>query len=319
MLAPDSCRNCPIRLLQRCWRILIILPLAISVIVLNVETFAEETNGKSASPSVQTKAAPVNSKPAQSADNAAEKRSETPSSNTDSAKTSKKAPAANDANDKDEAPDPAEMLNVIRKNYAKKTGADNLKDDLIISQSSFSIFLNRKKIRDVTENILNHWCLSSFEDDFNLTRIEFEAVDLKQSEIDLESDIESQLLLYDDDCPMVNSSDVSRTLNSFINFPLPKSFVDFLTDFYEENSVVDAPTFIPESISLSSILVLFIGLLGFSLLGYTIYRIVVWAFMLDQNWEYDLQKGRNEDVVAPVSMDAFREYYFQTGVDNKKK
>ena len=65
-------------------------------------------------------------------------------------------------------------------------------------------------------------------------------------------------------------------------------------------------------------MVLFLALLGFSILGYVIYRIIVWLFLLDQNKDYNLDDRKEEDVVAPVDMDAFSAYYFQKTSDDKR-
>lgn len=321
MFAPESCRNQPIRFLQRSWFNIIVLLLGFVFIssVLSYETHAQEATPGPSSDVSETQPS-VNNNPTEPSENAAAKRPVTTNNDTDAAKDpDKKAPSADDSEDEEKTHDPAEILSEIRKNFAKKNGLDKKNDDLILSQSSAFIFLNRKKIRDVTESILDHWCLSSFEDDFNLTRIEFEAV-VVPLVIDLDSDFDARLSLRNNDNPMLKNSEVEIALSKFTNFHIPESVMEFIKENLDNDEIAseDPSVYLPETFSNSSYMVLFLALLGFSILGYVIYRIIVWLFLLDQNKDFNLDDRKEEDVVAPVDMDAFSAYYFQKPSEDKR-
>ena len=318
MFAPESCRNESIRFFQRCWCVTVILSLITALIAYNVETFAEEANSKSDLSALQTQTSVKDSAADSSSKKTEAYSTETDRKDAEAVKSSdKKAPSADDDGDEDKSLDSAEMLDLIRKSYAKKNGADNSKDNLIVSQSSACIFLNRKKIRDVSDNILDHWYLSSFEDDFNLTRIEFDAVVVNPLVIDLDIDIESRLSLKDNDSPIINNTEALQKFNAFINFPIPESVMNYIKENSEDIVDKKPSRLVPETLSSYNYVVLFLAILGLSILGYVIYKLVVWAFLLDQNPDYDLQKGNDEDVVAPVNMDAFSAYIFQEPAEKK--
>ena len=304
MFAPDSCRSQRIRFLQLGWFVIFFLPLIIALSSFNAETFAKETKPESAPDAVETETS-VKS-PAENA-----QKDDAAATNSD-----KKSTVSDDSEEK--TVDAAEMLKTIRKSRAKKSGAANANDDLILSQSSGYIFLNRKKTRDVTDNILDYWYLSSFDDDFNLTLIVFEAISVKPLTINLDPDIEARLSLKPSDNSLMNSSEAARTLNPYINFPIPESVMVYVNENSEETVGEGSSSFLPEVFSTSNYVVLILALLGFSILGYVIYRIVVWAFMLDQNREYDTQKGKNEEVVAPIDMNAYSAYFYQITPEEKR-
>lgn len=320
MFAPKFCCNQQIRFLQRFRRVLFILLLSIVSIAFNVETFADNAYSQSAPAESQTRAIAANDNPADVSEDAAVSRSESPSEKDAKAanNSDKNSTAANDAADEEESVDALEMLNVIRKSYAQKLGIDNLNDDLILSQSSAYIFLSQKKIRDVANNILDYWYLSFFEDDFNLTLIAFNAVVINPLVIDLDSDIGFRLSLKNFDNSLVNCSETAGTFNAFINFPIPESVMEYIKENSEEIVDVTTTVLLPETFSSYNYVVLFLAILGFSILGYVIYRIVVWAFMLDQNPDYDIQNGRDDDVVAPVNMDVYNDYFYQLTPKDKR-
>lgn len=304
MFASDSCRSQRIRCLQLGWFVIFFLPLIIAFSSFNAQTLAEETKPKSEPGAVQTESTVKH--PAANAQKDAA-----------AAKDSEKKSTASDASE-EKTVDAAEMLKAIRKSRAKKSGAANANDDLILSQSSGYLFLNRKRVRDVTDNILDHWYLSSFEDDLNLTLIVFEAVTIKPLTINLDPDIDARLSLQRNDYPLMNFSETARTLNPYINFPIPESVMVYINENSEETVSENASSFLPEMFSTYSYVVLILALLGFSILGYVIYRIVVWAFMLDQNREYDMQKGKDEEVVAPIDMNAYSAYFYQINPEEKR-
>ena len=318
MFTPESCRNQPIRFLQRGWFTILFLSLITAFSSLNVEAFAEDAIAASAPIDSQTKSIPKD-KPDQSA-NAENQRSKTSTKkNADAANDSdKKAADANSESNEDATVNSAKMLNAIRKSYAKKSGADKSNDDLILSQSSAYIFLNRKKTRDIVENNLNYWYLSSFEDDFNLMRFVFDAIAVNPLVIDLGSDNELQLSLMDNDNSLMNYSETERALNAFINFPIPESVMKFISENSDDIVYKKPSRLVPESLSSYNYVVLFLLILGMSILGYAIYRIVVWAFLLDQNPDYDLQNRTEEDIVTPVNMDAYSAYFYQTHPEDKR-
>lgn len=303
MFAPDSCRNQLIRFLQCGWFVTIFLLPIIAFSFFNAAAFAEESKSTSAPGSVQAKSAVKRS------DSSAPKAADA-GTNSD-----KKTTVSDDSEGK--TVDAAEMLKAMRKSYEAKNGVDNSNDDLILSQSSGYVFLNRKKVRDVADNILDHWFLSSFEDDFNLTLIVFDAISVKPLSIELDSDIDARLSLKNNDNPLLSYSETARTLNPYINFPIPESVMVYVNENSEDIVDIDSSSLLPETFSSLFNVVLLLGLLGFSILGYVVYRIVVWAFVLDQNKEYDLQKGRNEEVVAPVDM--YKAYYYQMDIEDKEK
>ena len=282
---------------------MILLSLTIAFSSFNSAAFAEESKPKSAPGVVKTKSA------AERPDTSAQKAAD---SETDS---DKKSTVSDDSEEK--TVDAAEMLKTMRKSYEAKHGVDKSNDDLILSQSSGYVFLNRKRVRDVSNNILDYWFLSSFEDDFNLTLIAFDAISVKPLSIELDSDIESRLSLKNYDNPLLSYSETVRTLNPYINFPIPESVMVYVNENSEDIVDIDSSSLLPETFSSLFNVVLLLGLLGFSILGYVIYRIVVWAFVLDQNPEYDLQKGRNEEVVTPVDM--YKAYYYQMDIEEKEK
>ena len=320
LFASKPCRNQPIRFLERFRLLPAIALFTIASIVFNAETIAEEANAKSAPSDLQIKAIEKD-KPS---DNSAKITAPTSETKTKTKKdveatkdSDKKTEASNSESDEENAVDAVEMLNFIRKYYEKKAGVDNLNDDLILSQSSGYIFLSRRKVRDVSNNILDYWLLSSFEDDLNLTYLVFEAISVKPLTIDLNSDIEARLSLNNYDNPIMSYSEATRKLNAFINFPIPESAMIFVNENSEEVVDISSPSFLQETFSTLNYFVLSLGLVGFSILGYIVYRIIVWAFMLDQNKEYDIQKRRDEDVVAPVDMNVYNSYFFQTPPDKE--
>lgn len=316
MFASDFCRNRHIRFLQRCRLLLVVLPLTIAFSALEVETFAEETKPKSASAAIQTEA--KNVKPVKTAENAEAQGGESPKTNkSNEAKSSQpKAAPADNGGEEDNAPNFAEILKHLRNSYAKKHGIDLLKNDLILSQSSGYIFLSRKRVRDVSDNILDHWYLSSFEDEFNLTLIEFESISVSPLSIDLNPDVNLRISLNKSNSSMLDNSEMARTLNPYINFPIPESVMVYIKENSEEVVSANESSFLPD-MSTSNYFVLFLAFFGFAILIYIIYRIIVWAFMLDQNPENDLQKGRNEEVVTPIDMNAYSAYFYQITPEDK--
>ena len=318
MFTPESCRNQPIRFLQRGWFAILFLPLIIAFSSLNVETFAEDANAASAPIDSQTKSIPKD-KPGKSANTVNQRSKTSTKKNADAANVSdKKAANANRKSNEDATVKAAKMLHAIRKSYAKKAGADKSNDNLILSQSSAYIFLNRKKTRDIVENNLNYWYLSSFEDDFNLPLIVFDSIAKNLVVIDLGSDNESQLSLMNNDNSLMNYSETERTLNAYINFPIPESVMEVISENSADIVYKSPSKLVPESLSSYNYVVLFLLILGLSILGYAIYRIVVWAFLLDQNPEYDLQHRRAEDVVTPINMDAYSAYFYNTNPEDKR-
>ncbi len=305
MFVPDSCRNQVTRFLQRGWFVIFFLSLAIAFSSFNAQTRAEEVKSTSAPGAVQTKST-VKSPEANA-------QKDTVAATDSDGKTT----ASDNKDSEEKTVDAAEMLKTIRKSYEAKKGVDKSHNESILAQSSGYIFLNRKKVRDVSNNILDHWYLSSFEDDFNLTRIVFETISVKPQAINLDSDVAARLSLITNDNSLINSSDAARTLNPYINFPIPESVMVYINENSEEIVSENASSYMPDMFSTYNYVVLFLALLGGALLGYVIYKIVVWAFILDQNPEYDLKKGRDEEVVAPVDMNAYSAYFYQITPEDK--
>ena len=286
MHAFEPCRHQQIRFFQRCWHVTVILLLTIAFASID-NAIAEEAKSESDSSVLQAEASVSDD----SANTAAKRPATTTKADSQAAADSDKNSSLADQNDdEDKTPDPVELLNAIRKSYLEKMGFDKLDDDLILSQSSAYIFLNRKKIRDVSNNILDYWFLSSFEDDFNLIRFEFESVVIKPVSINLDSDIESQLLLVNNDFPMLDKSEVSIVLSAYVNYPIPESVMEYLSENSEDVVDKNPSRLVPETLSSYNYVVLFLAILGLSILGYVIYRIIVWSFLLDQNPEYDIHK-----------------------------
>ena len=284
---------------------MIFLSLTIAFSSFNAVTFAEDAKPTSAPGAVQTKSAVK--RPDASAQKAAD-----PEKDSD-----KKTAVSEDKDSEEKTVDAAEMLKAMRKSYEAKHGVDSSNDVLILSQSSGYVFLNRKRVRDVVDNILDHWYLSSFEDDLDMTLLVFDAISVKPLSIDLGYDIDARLSLKNNDNPLLNYSEAARTLNPYINFPIPESALVYANENSEETESENASSYIPDMFSTFNYFVLSLALLGFAILGYVVYKIVVWAFVLDQNKEYDLQKGRNEEVVVPV--DAYSAYYYQMNIEDEKK
>ena len=157
MFAPKSCSNQQMRFLQRHWLILIFLPLAMAFFsfALFCETQGQDPGSTSVPPVMQSQP-DANDNSTGSKTNTTAKNSETAvPKEADASDDSDKQAAADDDANEDIAPDPAEILDIIRKSYAKRRGEDASQDALILSQSSSFIFLNRKKA--IQNYILIHY------------------------------------------------------------------------------------------------------------------------------------------------------------------
>lgn len=318
----ESCCKQLIRFLQRRWQLIVSLSLTIVItaFAFSATTFAQEDKTTTPAPTQQKRSviSPPKETSAKSP-KAAERPSSAPKNKTNAEAGSDKNAESADNADEDKPTDPAEILDVIRKSWAAKNKDDISNDDLILSQYTSFIFLNRKSVRDVSGNILDSWLLSSFEETLNLTLIDFSFIEIRPVKVNLDSDVVSQLSLENVELPVLDNLESPLTLTVYVSFPLPESVMEFVNEHSEEIVSSNAPTYLSETFSTFNYWVLLLAFLGFSILGYMIYRIVVWIFMLDQNREYDINYRKDEDVVVPLTMDAYNAYLYQsTPEDNQK-
>lgn len=222
--------------------------------------------------------------------------------------------------DSDESSDTADILYAIRKIYAEKFGMDKQTDDMILSQSSSYVFLSRKKVQDVENGILDNWLLSSFEDYLNLTLIKFYEINIPPIKINLDSDIAQRMPIYSaDDLMQYYSSDAPISVSCYTNFRIPETVLKYANENSDETDKSNDASSSPETMASLDYFVLFLGILGFSIFGYIVYRIVVWAFMIDQPSEPNSANDMGNNIVVPIDNDAFSSYYYQAGVEDREK
>lgn len=218
-----------------------------------------------------------------------------------------------------ESTDAADILYAIRNSYAEKAGVDLQIDNLIRSQSNSYVFLKRNKPQDSPNNLLDNWVLSSFEDNMNLTLIEFSFINIPAVNVNLDSDIARLFSFIGADNSLLNYTGYDLVMNCYVNFRIPESVMKYIDENIGEIMDVASDPAPPEKASTIDYFVLALAVLGFSLLGYIIYRIVVYAFLLDQNQNFEIRKPVDGDVVTPVNMDAFSEYLFSANYEDKNK
>ena len=232
----------------------------------------------------------------------------------------KDSQAAQDASsDSDESTDTAEILYAIRNSYAEKAGADKQIDDLIRSQSNSCVFLKRNKPQDSPDNLLDNWFLSSFEDNLNLTFIEFSFINIPAINVNLDSDIVRLISIIGADNSLLNYTGYDLVMNCYVNFRISESVMEYIDQNAGEIVDVVSDPAPPEKTSSIDYFVLALALLGLSILGYIVYRIVVYAFLLDQNQSVEIRNPADGEVVTPISMDAFSEYLYSADFEDKKK
>lgn len=296
---------------------------ALIAFTFNAETFAQETNSQSA-PAVKKEkqtADDANDKPVSSSPKT-ESNKPTPAPQNNPSKTDAETQTDSSENSDDDSQEtisPSDILNYIRKKRAVFDETNDLNDNLILSQSSAYIFLNRKKVRDSSENYLDNWLLSSFEGALYLSEIFPSFINISPVKIDIDPDYKQSLSIIVPEFPILKNSAPSPVMSIYVNLPIPDSVTEYISENNDEIVSLKAATNLPVKTSTFNYFILALGLLGFSILGYIIYRIIVWAFMLDQNQDIDFNNEVNEDVVTPIGMDAFSDYFSQTIQNNKKE
>ena len=215
--------------------------------------------------------------------------------------------------------DTAEIFYEIRDIYDEKRGVNKETEDLIRSQSSSSVFVYRRKTRDVGSNIIDNWILSSFEERTFSMEIAPSFIEISPVTVDLDDDITRLLSITDAEYPMLNSTDLELAMSAFTNFLIPESVMTYI----KENcyDITSLPTFflMPETFTSFNYVVLLLALLGLSILLYMIYRIVVWRFMLDQNKEHDLSVNTYSEAGSPINMESYNTCLFPPGFDDEPK
>lgn len=325
MLAPKFSFSRQTQYLQYCWQNIVFQALitALAALAFHAETFAQESNAQ-AVPSVknaQETADAGNDNPVGSSTiTQSEPPSQAPQNSPSTTDAENQAESSDNSDDEEETISPSEILNFIRKKRAGNDETDVLNDNLILSQSSAYIFLSRKRVRDSSENNLDNWLLSSFEGALYLSEIFPSFINVSPINISLTSDIKHSLSINKSDLPLLWNSDRPLVMSIYVNLPIPDSVTSFIIENNDEiissiSNSVDAST----RTSIVDYFILALALLGFAILAYIIYRIIVWAFMLDQNSEYDSNKETTEEVIAPIGMDAFSEYFSQNTPDSNKE
>ncbi len=312
LFVPKSWFNRPIELYRLCRMITLLISLTT---VLAAFAFAVPQLALSAEPSDAA------------ADLTSDSRSDTNApapvapANPDAAQDTGNTEAAEDASNDDyvESTDTADILYSIRNSYTEKNGADRQIDDLIRSQSNSYVFLKRNKTQDASDNLLDNWLLSSFEDNVNLTLIEFTFINIPAVNVDLDSDIGHLLAIIGVDNSLLNYTGYDLVMNCYVSFRISESVMKYIDENAGEIVDVANESAPLEKTSTIDYLVLALAILGLSILGYLIYRIVVYAFLLDQRQGVEIHKPVDGDIVTPINMDAFSEYIFSAGVEDKKK
>ncbi|MBR5711134.1 MAG: hypothetical protein IKX40_10285 [Thermoguttaceae bacterium] len=218
-----------------------------------------------------------------------------------------------------ESTDTADILYAIRNSYAEKDNKDKQIDDLIRSQSNSYVFLKRNKPQDSPNNLLDNWLLSSFEDNMNLTLIEFGFVNIPAVNVNLDSDIVHLLAIIGVENSLLNYTGYDLVMNRYINFRIPESVMKYIDENIGEIVDVTRAPAPPIKTSTIDYLVLALAILGLSILGYVIYRIVVYLFLLDQRNSFEVREPADRDIVTPISMETFSECLFSAGYEDTKK
>lgn len=322
MSAPKSCINRQPQYSQYCRHHIIFQALitAIIAVVFNAEAVAQESNSQTV-PTVKNDRKTANSVNSNPVNSSPKTESDTPTSapQTSPSKTDaeNQTESSDNSGDSQESISSSEILEYIRKKRAENNETNRPTDNLILTQSSSYVFLNQKKVRDSSENNLDYWLLSSFEGALYLSDIFPSFINISPVKINLDSDYNQSLNISVSEFPLLNNSDRSLAMSIYVNLPIPDSVTDYITENNDEIISLKAAAYIPIKTSPFNYLILALALLGFAILGYIIYRIIVWAFMLDQNKDYDFKNGATEDVVTPIGMDAFSAYFSQTIPKNK--
>lgn len=288
----------------------------------NAETFAQESNSHKA-PAVKNErqtTAPANDNPVNSSPKAeSDKPSTAPHPNPSKTDAENLTRSSGNSDDSQESISPSEVLEYIRKKRAGNDDANQLNDLLILTQSSSYVFLNRHKVRDSSESNLDNWLLSSFEGALYLSEIFPSFINISPVRVNLDSDYNQSLNINNLEFPLLNNSDRSLVMSIYVNLPIPDSVTQNISENNDEIVSLKTADYIPVKTSSLNYYILALALLGFAILGYIIYRIIVWAFMLDQNTEYNVNSETTDDVVTPIGMDAFSAYFSQTIPDNKNE
>lgn len=294
---------------------------AIIAFAFTPETLAQESNSQSVPVVKATQQTPdsandnsVNASPKTESDKSTQTQQTSPSK-TDAENQTQ---SSDNNDDSQETISPAEVLDYIRKKRAGNDETNKLNDDLILAQSSAYVFLSRHKVRDSSESNLDNWLLSSFEGALYLSDIFPSFINISPVKIDMNSDYKHSLSVFNPELLLLSNSDRSLAMSIYVNLPIPDSVTEYIIENNDDIEILKPATNIPTTASPLNYYILALALLGFAILGYIIYRIIVWAFILDQNTEYDVNRAPTEDVVAPIDMDAFSAYFSQTTPDVKK-
>lgn len=295
---------------------------AIIAFIFTAETFAQESNSQP-TPAVKATQQTPDSANDNSVNASPKTESNTPTSapqNSPSTADAENQTASSDnSDDSQETVSPAEVLDYIRKKRAGNDETNQSNDDLILAQSSAYVFLSRHKVRDSSESNLDNWLLSSFEGALYLSEIFPSFINISPVKINMDSNYKHSSSIITPELPLLNTSDRTLAMSIYVNLPIPDSVMEYIIENNDDLESLKPTTNIPVTASPFNYIIIALALLGFSILGYIIYRIIVWAFMLDQKPEYNVNSETTEDVVAPIDMDAFSAYFSQTTPDVKKE